>query len=261
MKKRISMILLVLIVAGVFIVGNVFAAPTGLSSDGKSGKTPGAQATLQAEKWVTNHPEKTKGPQNAQASQGKKYNFRGTVASMTDTLLMVTLKDGSIVSVTITLDTAINFPGMKSQNGEVTATPLPTATASATETPTATPGVIPVGSQVIVHAFKETDGTYTALSIMFIPGKPELIHRVGVVTAYVPGVSIEITTTTGEVTLFLLTAETKYLPIELFSTLGIGSTVTIISPRDTMGGPATAMGVVIHTAETTTETPTVVPTP
>src|SRR5262249_39712384 len=128
---------------------------------------------------------------------------------------------------------------------------------------------INVGVQAMVQVLKD-DPTLTALFITVVPGKPQPVHRVGIVTAYTPGVSITVEDKNGESSTFLLTPDTKILPRERASQLGVGSLVTIISRRDPTGGPLTAQGIVVHPnkseatatagAGTATETATITPT-
>jgi hypothetical protein len=95
------------------------------------------------------------------------------------------------------------------------------------------------------------------------PGKPFRVHRVGTVVDYVAGQSITIQDRFGNQSTFLLTADTKYLPKSRVSSLGLGSYVTIIAPRDphSSNTTLTAMGVVIHPhAPTSFPTATFTPT-
>ncbi len=107
-----------------------------------------------------------------------------------------------------------------------------------------------VGLKVNVKGVLEEDGTLTAQKISVIPGKPVKMSNVGVVSAYTPDVSIEITDKKGEIFVYLLDLNTKYLPVERIAELQVGSLVTIISPRDVTGATCLAAGVVIHPAGT-----------
>jgi hypothetical protein len=100
------------------------------------------------------------------------------------------------------------------------------------------------------------------------PGKPFRVHRVGTVVAYTAGQSITIQDRFGNQSTFLLTSDTKYLPKSRVGSLGVGSYVTIIAPRDPHSGNTmlTATGVVIHphaptSFPTATFTPTFTATP
>jgi hypothetical protein len=97
------------------------------------------------------------------------------------------------------------------------------------------------------------DASLTALYIHVVPGKPEPVHRVGTVTAYTPGASITVLDKKGGSSTFVLTPDTKILPEDRASELGVGSLVTIISRRDPTGGPLTAQGIVVHPPKGTEE--------
>jgi hypothetical protein len=99
---------------------------------------------------------------------------------------------------------------------------------------------------VMVQAIRDQGGNLIARSIMVIPGKPAKIHRVGIVTAYTAGVSITIQGKDGNAYTFALNGETKLLPPERAGSLGVGSRVTIIAPRDPSGSDVIAKGIVIH---------------
>ncbi len=103
--------------------------------------------------------------------------------------------------------------------------------------------------------------TWTALYIHVVPGKPEIIHRVGIVTEYEAGVQITILAVDGNSYTFALTADTKILPWHREDLLKVGARVTIISRRDVTGGELTAQGIVIHPNPAPTSTPTVTDTP
>ena len=127
-------------------------------------------------------------------------------------------------------------------------------------------GDIHVGSQAAVLAVTEEDGSFMALSIHIVPGKPVHIHHVGVVTEYAEGVSITIESKDGELYTFLIGEDFKILPEERAEELAVGRRVTIIARRDPSGGPLTAQGIVIHpeleateTAETLTPIPSDTP--
>ena len=86
-----------------------------------------------------------------------------------------------------------------------------------------------------------------------MPGKPEKIHRVGVVTVYEAGKTITIEGKDGELYTFELSDTTKILPEERVDQLVVGAKVTIISRRDPTGGPLAAQGIVVHPEDEETE--------
>ncbi len=76
--------------------------------------------------------------------------------------------------------------------------------ATATETPTVDPSATPTA----------VAGEFTAVTVHVVPGKPEKIHRVGVVTVYEAGKTITIEGKDGELYTFELSDTTKILPEE-----------------------------------------------
>jgi len=176
------------------------------------------KATQKAEDQNTNQNDK---------QHGKHENFKGTVAAVDSASITLTLRDGSSVTVGLTSDTRIKFPGPKDT--------APTA--------------IEVGANAMVQAIRGESGNLTARAVMVIPGKPGKIHRVGIVTAYTAGSSITIQDKDGNTFTFTLTGETKLLPAERADQLAVGSRVTIIAPRDPASGGVTVKGIVIHPAK------------
>lgn len=221
MKKRAFIVAIVLLL---FFVSafSVFAAPVGMDLEvkpsrektpGLGGKTAGARAT---ENFFL-HATQGKGE--------KKENFKGVVATVGDSDLAVTLADGSTVPFALTEDTRISIPTLGK---------------------TATAANLLVGMQVNVRAEKGDAGLYIALSVSATPGKPTKVHQVGVVIAYQMGVSISIEASDGNSYTFTLSEDAKILPSDRIDQLKVGSRVTIISPRDVVGGESIAAGIVIH---------------
>jgi hypothetical protein len=208
MKKNILFVAILVVIGLLVSPFQVFAAPQTAKPTPKTHEnTPG--------------PKKTK---EAKPNKGKAQNYKGAVAGKSATSLTLTLKDGSSVTFIVNADTSIKIPGSKD----------------------VTVDQINVGVQAMVRAKADESGGLVALKIQVVPGKPVRIHRVGVVTEYIAGTSITITSKDGSITTFLLTADTKILPKKSASKLAVGLTVTIISRRDTAGGPLTAQGIVIH---------------
>jgi hypothetical protein len=176
------------------------------------------KATQNAEDKTTNQNDK---------QHGKHENFKGTVAAVDSANITLTLRDGSSVTVGLTSDTRIKFPGPKDS----------------------APTNIEVGANAMVQAIRDESGNLTARAVMIIPGKPSKIHRVGVVTAYTAGSSITIQDKDGNTFTFTLTGETKLLPADRANQLAIGSRVTIIALRDPASGGVTVKGIVIHPAK------------
>ena len=214
--------------------------------DGNNGpgakNTPGAKATEKADERAT---------QGLGKPKGQRVTYRGIVSAVGSDSLTLNLSSGGSKTFHVTSATRIHIPTLGG--------------ASLSD--------VKVGVQAMVQIL-QSDPSLTALYISVVPGKPQPVHRVGIVTAYTPGVTITVIDKDGQSSTFLLTPETKILPAERASQLGIGSRVTIISRRDVTGGPLTARGIVVHPREaqasatatgatstaTVTATPTVTPT-
>jgi hypothetical protein len=227
MKKRILGISIVLMTLLVLTLTQVSAAPLNGSTLDQAKKTPGAQATVNAEKWAAAHPDLVKGQDENSTQPFKRVNRKGEIISIEDGLLVITLRDDSLLTVIVTSDTILKVPGKKP------ATPV-------------TINSLLEGMDVTVQGQLNVDGTLLANRVSVIPGKPDKSLHVGVVSAYIPDVSIEITNKKGEVFVYLLDVNTKFLPEGRITELAIGSLVTIISPRDVTSAPRLAAGVVIH---------------
>jgi len=209
---------------------------------------------------------------------GKKYHFRGEVTEVTATTLSVTLKGGEKMVFALTDATTYKIPtlgsGVTWDKLNVGVQVMVTAVKPVEEpvdpnaTVTDVPTVDPSATQVAVA------GEFTAVKVQVIPGKPVKIHRVGVVTEYVPGEKITIEAKNdGQLYTFELSEDTKILPKDRVDLLVVGAKVTIISRRDPTGGPLAAQGIVVHPAEdedddedvtptvTFTATPSPTPTP
>jgi hypothetical protein len=265
MKKTWIFATLISLIVLLFATVNVMASPTDTTSRKKTpNHTPTAQATERATDDGQHGKGNGKGNGNGQGndqgnkpdkgkgkSQGKPSNYTGTIATVDATSLTLTLEDGSSVSFVLNGDTQIKIPTLHGS---------------------ATPADLSAGEHVTVRASLDDQQNLVASMILLIPGKPEKIHRVGTVTDYQPDVSITIQDSEGSLFTFLLTPETKILPAERASLLGVGMRVTIIAPRDVAHGTLTAAGIVVHPAgsggtgtptftATATATPTVTNTP
>ena len=217
MKKYGLLLFLILSMALLLATSQAFASPANLQN-GKNTpgpNTPGAKATEKANENAT---------KQANKPHGKHENFKGKVSAVDSTNITLTLRDGSSVTVGLSADTRMKFPGPK---------------ASA-------PASIQPGMNAMVQAIRDQNGNLIACAVMVIPGKPSKIHRVGTVTEYVAGSSITIQDKDGNTYTFALTVETKLLPAERAGALSVGSRVTIIAPRDPASGGVTVKGIVIH---------------
>lgn len=220
MKKIRLFLTLGLLFALFFIVTQVFASPLNSPQDKNTPKpknTPGAVATQKAEEKV----DKVK---------GKHENLKGVIETVNETTVTITLRDGSTATINLNADTRLKVPGMKG----------------------ATLEILQSGMQIMVQAIRDQSDNLIARSLMVKPNKPTKVHHVGWVTAYSPGASITIQAHDGTTTTYTLTDQTKILPTERADKLGVGSRVTIIAPRNPATPQGTALGIVVHPADSGT---------
>jgi len=220
MKKVIAVSSIVLVVILFLSVAQVFAAPA--LDDKKPTDQPGAKATEKAMEKSTEMPGKGKEKEN-----GKKVHFKGVIASVAGETLTIKLADGSSQAVKVSSSAKIKIPTLGK---------------------TASLADLKPEMQVNIQA-EQKDSGYEARMVQVIPGKPTKVHHVGVVTAYTAGTSLKVKDKDGVEVTFKLTAETKILPEERAAELKVGSRVTVIFPRNLLGGEITAQGVVVHPAE------------
>jgi len=217
MKKYRILLFLTLAIVLLLATTQAFASPAspqnGKNTPGPN--TPGAKATEKANDKAT---------KQANNPHSKHENYKGIVSAVDSTSITLTLRDGSSVTVGLSADTRMKFPGPKNS----------------------TPGSIQSGMRAMVQAIRDQGGNLIARAVMVIPGKPSKIHRVGTVTEYTAGSSITIQDKDGNTYTFALTGETKLLPAERAGALAVGSRVTIIAPRDPASGGVTVRGIVIH---------------
>ena len=225
MKKVIAIMAVLIVVMMVLSINQVAAS----SEDTLSAKkTPGAQATAQA---IRKAGADLDDLNTEKGKPQKTVNRRGEIVSAVEGSLVISLRDETLLTVNLTEETIVKTPGKNTELSDTGAALL-------------------VGLKVTVKGVLEEDGSLTAQRISVIPGKPVKMSNVGVVSAYTPEVSIEITDKKGEIFVYLLGVDTRYLPEERIAELQVGTLVTIISPRDVSGAPALAAGVVIHPAGT-----------
>src|SRR6266498_569307 len=194
MKKSRILPFLVFVIILLFGTTQAFASPANFQN-GKNTpgpNTPGAKATKKTNDNAT---------KQANNPHGKRENYKGIVSAVDSTSLTLTLRDGSSVTVGLSTDTRMKFPGPKNS----------------------TPGNIQPGMNAMVQASRDQDGNLIARAVMVIPGKPSKIHRVGIVTEYTAGSSITIQDKDGNTYHFVITDETKLLPAERAGTLAVGS--------------------------------------
>ena len=178
-----------------------------------------------------------KATQGVGKPKGKRTTYRGTVTAVGGSSVTLGLDGGGSKTFAVTGGTSIHIPTLGRD---------------------ATLADLHTGVQAMVQVMQD-DASQTALSIHVVPGKPEPVHRVGIVTAYTPGASITVQDKKGGSSTFVLTPGIKILPAGRAGQLGVGSLVTIISRRDPTGGPLTAQGIVVHPPKGTEEPKTEVP--
>jgi hypothetical protein len=160
--------------------------------------------------------------------------FRGEISAVSTGSFTLTLSDSTVVSFVLTSDTKIKIPTLGNGSTEEN---------------------LMVGQKAAVRAKDDGTGNWVALTVQIIPGKPEIVHHVGIVTEYTAGTSITILDNKGNSFTFLITETTKILPADRADLLKVGALVTIIAPRDVTGGPLTARGIVVHPEGIGTGTP------
>lgn len=248
MKKSLLYVSLLLVIILTMTATTVFAAP---ETSLKPRKSPAPGGTEVTATEVTPGPrgnsEQHRNDQNGQSEMKSKANFRGVVVTSDATSLTLELKDGMQQVIAMDENTVIKYPTHFIPQATETAV----ATETATATVTATPSGPLAGLQVMVKAVGQEDGSYLALKIMVIPGKPVKQQHVGEVTVYTEGSSITIKARDGMEYTFEVKDTTKILPEG--SMIQVGDTVTVIMPRVLNGQPMVAAGIVLHGMESSTE--------
>lgn len=214
--KQYRLVLFITFIIALFLATTqAFASPDSIPP---VTNTPGAKATEKADDRVI---------KQAGKQHDKHERFKGTISGVDVSSITLTLRDGSSVTVSLTADTQMKFPGPKDSRS----------------------ASLQQGMNVMVQAIRDQSDNLVAIRVMAIPGKPDKIHRVGVVTAYTADESITIQDRKGSTYTFALSPETRLLPAGRADALAVGSLVTIIAPRDPASGGVTAKGIVIHTAK------------
>ncbi|MBA4419782.1 MAG: hypothetical protein C0391_01400 [Anaerolinea sp.] len=173
-------------------------------------KTPGARATENA-------------IERAERLKGKPEHYKGTILAVDANSITLDAGGNSITAI-LNADTRIAVPGKPG-------------------------GELQAGQTAVLKGRRDESDNLVASAVQVIPGKPQRGHFVGTVTAYAPGTSITIQPRKGEAITFQITGDIKILPEKRAEFLTVGSFVTIIAPRDVSGGILTAVGIVIHPAD------------
>jgi hypothetical protein len=158
-----------------------------------------------------------------QAGKSRKHEiFNGAVSAVDPASMTLSLRDGTSVSIGLSLSTLLRTPGLNDSR----------------------PTRLRVGDNVMVLAVRDQNGNLLARFILIIPNQPSKVHRVGIVTEYTAGVSITIQEEDGKTYTFAISGRTVILPADRAGTLGVGARVTIIAPRDGV----MAHGIVVQSA-------------
>jgi hypothetical protein len=158
----------------------------------------------------------------------KNHAFVGYIANITinspSTIKIITKKQVDVL-ITVNNETKYKVPGVKD------------ATLSKN---------FKNGDEVAVLAVESMPGTYLALYVNLIPGKPVSVQRVGTISDYEAGVSIEITGKKGDVSTFNITSDTKIL-YKRGAKAGEeeGKQATVIASRDPATDQYTAKSILV----------------
>ncbi len=239
MKRKLLFTLLLITGALVLLSSQAIAAPTSIEvkkTPAASENAPVDKAAQKAEKEAQKAEAKAlraeaktqkaeeKALKTAEKLKVKKENYLGKISAVDAVSITLLLKDGSVLVFNVTEETRLSMPTFKEAALED----------------------FELGRTVKVKAVRAEDDTLTALSVTLIPGKPVKRYRVGIVTEYTPGASITIQVKEDKSYTYLLTEDTKILPIEREEILQVGANVTIISPRDLTKIVQTAVKIVVH---------------
>lgn len=251
MKRLQFLLAIVVTISLMAITTQAFA---GSGSIGIEKVTPGPHGNSNGHGNSGNQGNQGNQGQNGNSGHGQKSNWRGVITFIDCTVPTMTVDTGGGNSVifALTTDTKVGIGSMR--NGSCLD--------------------LVVGEKVMVQGTDDGQGNLTATAVRAVPGKPTQVHRVGIVSDYVPGVSITILAHDGNYYSFLVGPNTKILPTDRANELAVGRLVTIIARRFFGAGPWPAQGIVVHpegtpgafmtltptSTSTPTDTPTATPT-
>ena len=177
---------------------------------------------------------------NSESSFSATSVYKGVVSDISSSSLVLTLDNGSFVTIAITSKTLIRISGINSNS------PDPT---------------LLFGQRVRVKVEEDADGVLTAVSILPTPGMNPYIQKNGTIVDYVAGKSITIEVN-GQKFKYAITSTTKFIPDGSEEDLESAESVTVISSRVISGVGLTAKGILVHIPETTpTPTSSLIVTP
>jgi len=257
MKNKTVFLLLIALTVLVFSTATVMASPLDPDAAAKptheakpEGKAPGAPASVQekhelqaaekAEDRELRQEEKAlKQADKALQHPGQKLHFKGTIAGVTATTLDLIVGDGTTERFNLTPESIIKIPTLGLTATWLDLLPGFKANVQAVQD---APGQDPA----VQDPAAQPAPTMTVVKVLVIPGKPIKTHRVGVVTAYTAGSSITIEEKDHKLYTYVLTPTTAILPPELAGQLAVGARVTVVLVTDPLGGPGTAIAIVVH---------------
>jgi hypothetical protein len=146
MRKTISLTILVILSLALLLT-QAFAFSTPVSAKPRHTPKPNETVTDKA-------PGQSEKLDKSNKHPGKKYNFKGQVDSYTGGVLVLSVKGGKTITVTVDENTVIKVSGPK--KGARTIAP---------------------GTMVIVQAVRIDQQSYLALRVHIKPGKPRHVYR------------------------------------------------------------------------------------
>ena len=195
---------------------------------------------------------------DAQSSKGD--TFKGTVTAAGNGSLTLSLTNGNAITFVVNGDTKVKVPGLGSNATLADVKAGMQATVQAVETEMEDEGEEKEEKEGKEgKEEKEEKETWTALYIQVVPGKPEKIHRVGVVTEYVAGARISILAKDGKAYTFAIASDSKITPPRRAGQLGVGARVAIIGSREAARSEWTVRSIVIYSISTPVGTKTSMP--
>ncbi len=196
----------------------------------------------------------------ADAQPGKGDTFKGTVTAAGNGSLTLSQKNGNAITFVVNGDTKVKVPGLGSNATLADVKVGMQATVQAVETEVEDEGEEKEGKEGKEEKDEKGEKeTWTALHIQVVPGKPEKIHRVGVVTEYVAGARISILAKDGKAYTFAIAPDSKITPPRRASQLGMGARVAIIGSREAGRSEWMVRSIVIYSISTPVGTKTSVP--
>lgn len=209
MYRRSMLVLATVALVALFTVSSVLAAPPAPGARGPKVTPPVAGAV---------------GPKATPQTPGaNRHAYFGVVKSVATGSFVLDTKQGETVTVLVTAQTRFHIPTLKNAK-------LPD---------------LAEGDRAAVNGTPGPDGL-TAKNVAVAPGKPTVQHRVGIVSAYTPDVSITIKDVKGGEETFALTADTVIRGPKGVTSVAVGDRVTVVARRQPATDVFTATAIVVH---------------